>query len=110
MSFIPQTSSVGSFVLYLLKDNMLLLCLKHSMNLVTNAFFFFFLFQWLLLRYGIFNVEVIQAAIKIAKQEGLSVSLDLASFEVYFIHLISNSFSLVSIFELQHHKWLCFNF
>lgn len=42
MSFIPQTSSVGSFVLYLLKDNMLLLCLKHSMNLVTNAFFFLF--------------------------------------------------------------------
>uniref|UniRef100_A0A2N9ICB1 Carbohydrate kinase PfkB domain-containing protein n=1 Tax=Fagus sylvatica TaxID=28930 RepID=A0A2N9ICB1_FAGSY len=38
--------------------------------------------KWLLLRYGIFNVEVIQAAIKIAKQEGLSVSLDLASFEL----------------------------
>ncbi|KAK7842712.1 adenosine kinase 2 [Quercus suber] len=38
--------------------------------------------QWLLLRFGIFNVEVIQAAIKIAKQEGLSVSMDLASFEM----------------------------
>lgn len=38
--------------------------------------------QWLLLRYAIFNIEVIQAAIKIAKQEGVSVSLDLASFEV----------------------------
>ena len=40
-------------------------------------------------------MEVIQAAIKIAKQEGLFVSMDLASFEVYFIHLISNYFSLV---------------
>ncbi|KAL0017134.1 hypothetical protein SO802_004203 [Lithocarpus litseifolius] len=38
--------------------------------------------KWLLLRYGIFNVEVIQAAIKIAKQEGLFVSMDLASFEM----------------------------
>lgn len=40
--------------------------------------------QWLLLRYSIFNLEVIQAAIRIAKQEGLFVSLDLASFEVSF--------------------------
>lgn len=38
--------------------------------------------QWLVVRYAIFNIEVIQAAIKIAKQEGVSVSLDLASFEV----------------------------
>lgn len=38
--------------------------------------------KWLLLRYAIFNIEVIQAAIKIAKQEGVSVSLDLASFEM----------------------------
>lgn len=38
--------------------------------------------KWLLLRYGIFNLEVIQAAIRIAKQEGLLVSLDLASFEM----------------------------
>ncbi|KAK6131223.1 hypothetical protein DH2020_035037 [Rehmannia glutinosa] len=38
--------------------------------------------QWLVLRYSIFNIEVIQAAIKIAKQEGVSVSLDLASFEM----------------------------
>ncbi|KAL1539535.1 hypothetical protein AAHA92_24002 [Salvia divinorum] len=37
---------------------------------------------WLVMRYGIFNIEVIQAAIKIAKQEGVSVSLDLASFEM----------------------------
>ncbi|XP_062021378.1 uncharacterized protein LOC133737935 [Rosa rugosa] len=38
--------------------------------------------KWLLMRYGIFNIEVIQAAIKVAKQEGLLVSLDLASFEM----------------------------
>nr|XP_028949949.1 uncharacterized protein LOC103450461 isoform X3 [Malus domestica] len=38
--------------------------------------------KWLLLRYGIINLEVIQAAISIAKQEGLFVSLDLASFEM----------------------------
>ncbi|QHO54632.1 Receptor-like cytosolic serine/threonine-protein kinase [Arachis hypogaea] len=36
---------------------------------------------WLVLRYAILNVEVIQAAISLAKQEGLLVSLDLASFE-----------------------------
>ena len=75
--------------------------LRLSINFIANDFFllfFFFVFvfgQWLLLRYGIFNVEVIQAAIKIAKQEGLFVSMDLASFEVYFIHLISNYFTLV---------------
>ncbi|KAK9023792.1 hypothetical protein V6N11_003990 [Hibiscus sabdariffa] len=38
--------------------------------------------EWLVMRYGIFNLEVIQAAITIAKQEGLFVSLDLASFEM----------------------------
>ncbi|KAK4770557.1 hypothetical protein SAY87_031089 [Trapa incisa] len=38
--------------------------------------------KWLVMRYGVFNLEVIQAAIKIAKQEGLFVSLDLASFEM----------------------------
>ncbi|KAE8100266.1 hypothetical protein FH972_018181 [Carpinus fangiana] len=38
--------------------------------------------KWLLLRYAKFNLEVIQAAIKIAKQEGLFVSMDLASFEM----------------------------
>ncbi|KZV14507.1 adenosine kinase [Dorcoceras hygrometricum] len=38
--------------------------------------------KWLLLRYAIFNIEVIQAAIKFAKQEGVYVSLDLASFEM----------------------------
>nr|ABK94927.1 unknown [Populus trichocarpa] len=38
--------------------------------------------KWLVLRYAIFNLDVIQAAIRIAKQEGLLVSLDLASFEM----------------------------
>lgn len=38
--------------------------------------------KWLLLRYSIYNLEVIHAAIRIAKQEGLSISLDLASFEM----------------------------
>ncbi|KAM7255752.1 hypothetical protein ACFE04_011493 [Oxalis oulophora] len=38
--------------------------------------------KWLVLRYGIFNIDVIQTAIQLAKQEGLSVSLDLASFEM----------------------------
>uniref|UniRef100_A0A2P2JST0 Carbohydrate kinase PfkB domain-containing protein n=3 Tax=Rhizophora mucronata TaxID=61149 RepID=A0A2P2JST0_RHIMU len=38
--------------------------------------------KWLVLRYAIFNLEVIQAAIRIAKQEGVLVSLDLASFEM----------------------------
>lgn len=41
------------------------------------------LLQWLVLRYAVLNLEVIQEAIRFAKQEGLSVSLDLASFEVY---------------------------
>ncbi|XP_057975732.1 uncharacterized protein LOC131163047 [Malania oleifera] len=38
--------------------------------------------KWLVLRYGIFNLEVIHAAIRIAKEEGVFVSLDLASFEM----------------------------
>ncbi|KAK2446411.1 adenosine kinase [Trifolium repens] len=38
--------------------------------------------KWLVLRYAILNLEVIQAAIALAKQEGLLVSLDLASFEM----------------------------
>ncbi|KAL1309454.1 uncharacterized protein [Arachis hypogaea] len=38
--------------------------------------------KWLVLRYAILNLEVIQAAISLAKQEGLLVSLDLASFEL----------------------------
>ncbi|KAI4339890.1 hypothetical protein MLD38_024776 [Melastoma candidum] len=36
----------------------------------------------LVLRYAIFNLEVIKAAISIAKQEGLLISMDLASFEM----------------------------
>ncbi|KAM0944238.1 putative 6-phosphofructokinase [Dioscorea sansibarensis] len=38
--------------------------------------------KWLVLRYAFFNLEPIKTAIKLAKQEGLSVSLDLASFEM----------------------------
>lgn len=38
--------------------------------------------KWLVLRYAILNLDVIKAAIRIAKQEGLFVSLDLASFEM----------------------------
>ncbi|KAJ8762327.1 hypothetical protein K2173_007484 [Erythroxylum novogranatense] len=38
--------------------------------------------EWLVLRYGIYNLKVIQAAIQIAKQEGVLVSMDLASFEM----------------------------
>ncbi|XP_047158441.1 uncharacterized sugar kinase slr0537-like [Vigna umbellata] len=38
--------------------------------------------KWLVLRYAILNLEVIQAAIHLAKQEGLLISLDLASFEM----------------------------
>ncbi|GAA0141090.1 carbohydrate kinase [Lithospermum erythrorhizon] len=38
--------------------------------------------KWLMLRYAILNVEVINEAVRIAKEEGLLVSLDLASFEM----------------------------
>lgn len=38
--------------------------------------------KWLVLRYAIFNLEIIHNAIRIAKQEGVCVSLDLASFEM----------------------------
>ncbi|KAK3012353.1 hypothetical protein RJ639_012997 [Escallonia herrerae] len=38
--------------------------------------------KWLVMRYGIFNLDIIHAAVKIAKQEGVFVSLDLASFEM----------------------------
>jgi sugar/nucleoside kinase (ribokinase family) len=38
--------------------------------------------QWLVVRYARQNMEQILEAIRIAKQEGLSVSLDLASFEM----------------------------
>ncbi|XP_054796146.1 uncharacterized protein LOC129301616 isoform X3 [Prosopis cineraria] len=38
--------------------------------------------KWLVMRYAKLNLEVIQAAIDLAKQEGLLVSLDLASFEM----------------------------
>ncbi|KAJ8772749.1 hypothetical protein K2173_027926 [Erythroxylum novogranatense] len=38
--------------------------------------------KWLVLRYGMFDLEVVQAAIRIAKQEHVLVSMDLASFEM----------------------------
>ncbi|KAJ4965930.1 hypothetical protein NE237_017779 [Protea cynaroides] len=38
--------------------------------------------KWLVMRYAISNLEVLRAAIRIAKQEGVCVSLDLASFEM----------------------------
>lgn len=59
------------------------------MDVVTDALWMwlpmYLSLQWLVLRFGMFNFEVIQAAIRIAKQEGLSVSMDLASFEVYLL-------------------------
>ncbi|WOG97812.1 hypothetical protein DCAR_0417153 [Daucus carota subsp. sativus] len=38
--------------------------------------------KWLVMRYSAYNLEVIHEAVRIAKKEGLSVSLDLASFEM----------------------------
>lgn len=42
--------------------------------------------KWLVLRYSIFNMDQINTAIRIAKQEALSVSMDLASFEMVRDH------------------------
>jgi len=47
-----------------------------------SLFILNFFMQWLVVRYAQQNMEQIIEAIRIAKQEGLSVSLDLASFEV----------------------------
>ncbi|XP_077244328.1 pfkB-like carbohydrate kinase family protein [Tasmannia lanceolata] len=38
--------------------------------------------KWLALRYGFYSLELIHMAIRMAKQEGVFVSLDLASFEM----------------------------
>ncbi|KAL1370832.1 xanthine dehydrogenase 2-like isoform X2 [Arachis hypogaea] len=52
---------------------------------------------WLVLRYAILNLEVIQAAISLAKQEGLLVSLDLASFEAgALVHVYTDGTVLVA--------------
>lgn len=70
----------------------------------TNVVADIFTFQWLVLRYAILNLEVIQAAIRLAKQEGLLVSLDLASFEVFFptrIFLTNPQLVMVSCFCRQ---------
>lgn len=42
--------------------------------------------KWLVIRYAHFNMEIINAAIKVAKLEGVSISLDLASFEMVRDH------------------------
>lgn len=53
--------------------------MEPTLNCINHCFL---MLQWLVLRYAVQNLEVIHAAIMIAKQEGVSVSLDLASFEV----------------------------
>lgn len=53
------------------------------------------LLQWLVMRYSIFNLEIIQAAVKMAKQERVFVSLDLASFEVHSLTTSDLSFVLM---------------
>ena len=40
------------------------------------------------MRYGIYKLEVIHAAIQMAKEEGVFVSLDLASFEVWLYEFL----------------------
>ncbi|KAG0500218.1 hypothetical protein HPP92_000290 [Vanilla planifolia] len=42
--------------------------------------------KWLVIRYAHFNMEIINMAIKLAKLEGLCVSMDLASFEMVRDH------------------------
>ncbi|KAG2245451.1 hypothetical protein Bca52824_092685 [Brassica carinata] len=59
------------------------------------------LLQWLVLRYAVPNLEVIKAAIGFAKQEGLSVSLDLASFEPHLVlGLISQLIKVHTCFSI----------
>jgi EAL domain-containing protein (putative c-di-GMP-specific phosphodiesterase class I) len=69
------------FVIYHIS---ILLRKKHSEHIFVKSEFSlpFILMQWLIVRYAQQNMEQIIEAIRIAKQEGLSVSLDLASFEV----------------------------
>lgn len=38
--------------------------------------------KWLAVRYAFSNLDLIHVVVKIAKQEGVCVSMDLASFEV----------------------------
>ncbi|XP_044510069.1 uncharacterized sugar kinase slr0537 [Mangifera indica] len=59
--------------------------------------------KWLVLRFAMFNMEVTQAAIRIAKQEGVSVSLDLASFE-----MVRNFKSHLLLLLESGHIDLCF--
>lgn len=52
------------------------------MILVSCSIVLFYSLQWLVLRFAIIAFDLIKEAIQIAKQEGVFVSLDLASFEV----------------------------
>ncbi|KAK9678412.1 hypothetical protein RND81_11G209600 [Saponaria officinalis] len=51
--------------------------------------------KWLVMRFAAINLELIHAAVKIAKRDGLLVSLDLASFEM----VRSNRSALVELLE-----------
>ncbi|KAL6011367.1 hypothetical protein ACLOJK_001813 [Asimina triloba] len=76
--------------------------------------------RWLALRYGFYHLELIRTAVRIAKEEGLFVSMDLASFEVIFNNEINYSvdgkhflLSRIDVLELQQATkaaccWLCF--
>lgn len=55
--------------------------------------------QWLAVRYAFNNLDLIHAAVGIAKKEGVLVSMDLASFEVK--HQIVLLFSL----SFAHASW-----
>ncbi|MQL92495.1 hypothetical protein Taro_025126 [Colocasia esculenta] len=59
-------------------------CLSHAVKLQAHELTKedFVGSQWLVVRYNSFNLEAIHAAIKMAKQEGVSISMDLASFEM----------------------------
>ncbi|OVA18753.1 Carbohydrate kinase PfkB [Macleaya cordata] len=60
-------------------------CLSNAVRLQVHKSSFsmnYFNLQWLVLRYGFHNLELTRGAIRIAKQEGVSVSIDLASFEM----------------------------
>ncbi|XP_074269122.1 uncharacterized protein LOC141592388 isoform X1 [Silene latifolia] len=51
--------------------------------------------KWLVMRFAAINLELIHAAVRIAKRDGLLVSLDLASFEM----IRSNKSALVELLE-----------
>lgn len=54
------------------------------------------------MRYAALNLDIIHEAVRIAKEEGLFVSLDLASFEVILLQYgLDIIFSAVSSFVLE---------